>query len=61
MTYGDAMYIINQYGSVHNCDSLIATAELMEDNMALLTPQQVKAYNIVIDIILFEVSGDYCE
>jgi hypothetical protein len=57
MTYGDAIYILNQYGAVHNCDSLIAAAERMEENVALLTPQQIEAYNIVVDNIYFEVSG----
>jgi hypothetical protein len=58
MTYGEAMYIINQYGAIHDCDSLIEAVECMEDNVALLTPQQIEAYNIVVDNLYFEVRGD---
>jgi hypothetical protein len=30
----------------------------MEENAALLTPQQIEAYNIVVDNLYFEVCGD---
>jgi hypothetical protein len=47
-TYNEALHIVNQYGMVNNCDSLIETISMMEDNQYDLSRFQVFCMNIVL-------------
>lgn len=47
-TYNEALHIVNQYGVKNNCDSLIDTISMMEDNQYELSQFQVMCMNIVL-------------
>ena len=47
-TYNEAMNIVSQYGMENNCDSLIETISMMEDNQGDLSRLQLFCMNIVL-------------
>ena len=47
-TYNEAMNIVSQYGMENNCDSLIETISMMEDNQDDLSRFQLMCMNIVL-------------
>lgn len=47
-TYNDAVSIVSQYGLENNCDSLIDTISMMEDNRDSLSGIQLMCLEIVI-------------
>jgi hypothetical protein len=47
-TYNEAMNIVSQYGTENNCDSLIETISMMEDNRDDLSRFQLMCMNIVL-------------
>ena len=47
-TYNEAMNIVSQYGMENNCDSLIETISMMEDNQDDLSRFQLFCMNIVL-------------
>lgn len=48
MTYNDAMNIVSQYGIDNNCDSLMDTISMMEDNREDLSRFQLLCMEIVL-------------
>jgi len=48
MTYNDALNIVSQYGMENNCDSLIETISMMEDNQSDLSRFQLYCMYIVL-------------
>ena len=47
-TYNDALNIVSQYGMENNCNSLIETICMMEDNRDVLSRFQLMCMEIVI-------------